>query len=280
MSYRRHSLSGPPQLISSGSTQELRQRVIACLNKLSDRDTLACATAELESIARTLTHDSFSSFLSCIHNTDSSSKSPVRKQCVHLLTLLSRFHGDALSPFLSKMISTVLLRLRDTDSAVRSACVDAVSAMSSRITRPSFSVSFLKPFMDALAQEQDANSQIGAALCLAAAVEAAPDPDVESLRRSALPRLGKLLKKDTCKARAALLVLVGSVVAAGGAASRGALEWLVPSLVEFLSSEDWTVRKASAEALGKVASVEKGLASQHKVLCVDSLQNRRFDKVD
>lgn len=133
--------------------------------------------------------------------------------------------------------------------------------------------------MDVLAQEQDANAQIGAALCLAAAVEAAPDPDAESLRRNALPRLGKLLKNDACKAKAGLLVLIGSVVAVGGAASRGAMNWLVPCLVEFLGSEDWTVRKASAEALGKVASVERDLASQHKVLCLDTLQNRKFDKV-
>ncbi|CAJ1931611.1 unnamed protein product [Sphenostylis stenocarpa] len=279
MSSRRHSLSGPPPLTGTESAQNLRQRVITCLNKLSDRDTFAGASAELESIARTLSHDSFSSFLSCIHNTDSSSKSPVRKQCVHLLKILSRCHGDALSSFLPKMLATVLRRLRDTDSAVRSACVDAVAVMSSRITRPPFAAAFLRPLMDALAQEQDTNAQIGAALCLAAAVEAAPDPDAEALRRSALPRLGKLVKSDVCRARAALLVLIGSVAAVGGASSRTAMNWLVPCLVEFLGSEDWTVRKAAAEALTKAASVEGDLASQHKVLCLDSLQNRRFDKI-
>ncbi|GAU45068.1 hypothetical protein TSUD_243340 [Trifolium subterraneum] len=277
MSSRRHSLSGPPQLTGTPSTHELRQRVINCLNKLSDRDTLAGATVELESIAKTLNHDSFSSFLSCIHNTDASSKSPVRKQCVNLLSLLSRFHGDALSPFLSKMIATVLRRLRDPDSVVRSACVDAVAEMSSRITRPAFSVAFLRPFMDALALEQDANAQIGAALCLAAAVEAAPEPDVESLRRTTLPRLGKLLKTDSCKAKAPLLVLIGSVVSVRGASSRAAMNWLVPCLVEFLGSEDWTVRKAAAEVLGKVASVEKDLASHHKVKVVRETMNCSLD---
>ncbi|KAK7367965.1 hypothetical protein VNO80_09985 [Phaseolus coccineus] len=279
MSSRRHSLGGPPPHTATESVQNLRQRVITCLNKLSDRDTLPGAVAELESIARTLSHDSFSSFLSCIHNTDSSSKSPVRKQCVHLLNILSCFHGEALSSFLPKMLATVLRRLRDTDSAVRSACVDAVAAMSSRITRLPFAAAFLRPLMDALVQEQEANTQIGAALCLAAAVEAAPDPDTEALRRSALPRLAKLVKSDVCRARAALLVLIGSVITVGGASSRGAMSWLVPCLVEFLGNEDWTVRKAAAEALAKVASVERDLASQHKVVCLDSLQNRRFDKI-
>ncbi|MCI01938.1 microtubule-associated protein TORTIFOLIA1-like, partial [Trifolium medium] len=56
------------------------------------------------------------------------------------------------------------------------------------------------------------------------------------------------------------------------------MNWLVLCLVEFLRSEDWTVRKAAAEASVKVASVEKDLASHYKVLCLDSLHNRRFDK--
>ncbi|KAM6563038.1 hypothetical protein CsatB_023036 [Cannabis sativa] len=275
---RRNSLSGvaSPQL--AGSTQDLRNRVINCLNKLSDRDTLALATSELESIARGLGNDSFSPFLSCIHNTDDSSKPHVRRQCVSLLGLLSNSHGDSLTPFLPKMISTLVRRLRDSDSVVRMACVDAVSAMSARITRPPFATAFHKPLMDVLSLDQDLNSQIGSALCLAAAIEAAPDPDVAQLRRS-LPRLGKLTKSDGFKAKSALLVLVGSIVGAGGASSKSALDWLVPSVSDFLCSDDWAVRKAAAEALGRVAIVEKDLASEYKASCLNALENRRFDKV-
>lgn len=132
--------------------------------------------------------------------------------------------------------------------------------------------------METMSLEQDANSQIGAALCLAAAIEAAPFADAAQLRRS-LPRLGKLAKGEGFKAKAALLVLIGSIVGAGGASGRGILDWLVPSLVEFLSSDDWAVRKAAAEALGRVATVEKDLAAQYKDSCLSSLESRRFDKV-
>ncbi|KAJ6321347.1 hypothetical protein OIU77_011437 [Salix suchowensis] len=259
-------------------TSDLKHRVITCLNKLSDRDTLSVAATELESIAKNLTSpDSFLHFLNCIHNTDSSSKSPVRKQCVCLLTLLSRCHGNSLSPHLSKMISTITRRLRDPDSAVRSACVEATSAMSSQITDPPFST-LSRPFIDLLTVDQDFNAQIGAALCLAAAIEAAPEPEVEHLRK-VLPRLGKLVKGEGFKAKAALLSLIGSIVGVGGASSKGLLDWLVPCLVEFLSSEDWTARKAAAEALGKVATMEKKLAREHKATCLTSLESRRFDKV-
>ncbi|KAG6585810.1 TORTIFOLIA1-like protein 4, partial [Cucurbita argyrosperma subsp. sororia] len=272
---KRSSLS-PPQP-AAAANHDLKQRVIACLNKLEDRDTLAMAANELESIAKALTCDSFAPFLSCIHNTDSSSKSPVRKQCVYLLGFLSQFHGDSLSPFVSKMISTVVRRLRDSDSTIRSACVDAMALMSSQITKPPFSV-FLKPLMETLTLEQDLNSQTGSALCLAAAVEAAPDPDVLQLRKN-LPRLGKLAKNDGFKAKAALLALIGSIIAVGGATSRSVLDWLVPCIVEFLSNDDWAVRKAAAETLARVAVAERDLAVDYRSSCINSLDSRRFDKI-
>jgi HEAT repeat protein len=63
--------------------------------------------------------------------------------------------------------------------------------------------------------------------------------------------LGKLARSEGFKAKVTLLVLIGSVIGVGQASSRGMLDWLVPCMVEFLSSEDWVVRKAALEALGK-----------------------------
>ncbi|KAK8655380.1 hypothetical protein V6N13_107960 [Hibiscus sabdariffa] len=272
MSFKNRSLSSPqPQL------HDLRQRVFTCLNKLADRDTLALASSELESIARNLTADSISPFLNCLHNTDSSAKSPVRRQCVLLLTLMSHSHGNVLSPHLSKMISTLARRLRDPDSAVRSACVEATAAMSSHITKPPFSV-LSKPLIEILVVEQDVNSQIGAAMCLSAAIEASPDPETEQLKK-VLPKLGKLVRSRSFKAKAAVFGVIGSVASVGGAGSKGVLDWLVPCVVESLSSEDWGTRKAAAEALGKVAMAEKELATEYKAACVTALENKRFDKV-
>jgi hypothetical protein len=52
-----------------------------------------------------------------------------------------------------------------------------------------------------------------------------------------------LAKSEGFKAKAAFLVLTRSIIGAGGASSRGVLDWLVPCVVEFLTSEDWAVRK-------------------------------------
>ncbi|XP_048621841.1 TORTIFOLIA1-like protein 4 [Brassica napus] len=261
----------------SPSSPDLKQRVIACLNKLADRDTLALAAAELDSIARNLTHDSFSSFLSCIHTTDSSSKSPVRKHSVAVLSLMSRHHGESLSPHLSKMVSTIIRRLRDPDSSVRSACAAATADISAHVTRQPFA-SVAKPLIETLIQEGDSNVQTGAAVCLAASVEAAADPEPEQLRKS-LPKIGKMLKSEAFKAKAALLSAVGSIITAGGAGSKPVLDWLVPVLIDFLSSEDWAARKSAAEGLSRVAAAEEELAWEYKKACTAALESRRFDKV-
>ncbi|BFG32652.1 hypothetical protein CerSpe_189260 [Prunus speciosa] len=257
--------------------QNLKHRVFTCLTKLSDRDTHSLAASELESIARTLEPSSVPVFLSCIQSTDASDKSPVRKQCVHLITVLSESHGDSLSPHLSKMISNITKRLRDPDSAVRSACQNAVASLSCHVTKPPFS-SFLKPLTDALFTEQDPNSQIGSALCLASGIDAAPDPEPAKLARL-LPRLERLMKYDGFKAKPAVLTLIGSVIGSGGASGQAALKSLVPCLVGFLSSEDWAARKAAAEALAKLAVVERDTLSEFKAGSLRTFENRKFDKV-
>ncbi|CAN8304309.1 unnamed protein product [Cochlearia groenlandica] len=282
MSFNGRSPASPPLSLSPSSSStsspppDLKQRVVTCLNKLSDRDTLSLAVAELNSIARNLTDESFSPFLNCLHNTDSSSKSPVRKHCVAILSLMSRHHGDSLSPHVSKMVSAVIRRLRDPDSSVRSACAAAIADISARVASKPFS-SVVKPLLETLVQDGDSNAQIGAALCLAAAVEAAADPEPEKLRK-ALPKLGKLLKSDGFKAKAVLLSAVGCIISVGSAGSKTVLDWLVPVLIEFLSNEDWAARNSAAEALGKIATVEE-LAPLYKKSCTVALETKRFDKV-
>ncbi|KAG9456718.1 hypothetical protein H6P81_001226 [Aristolochia fimbriata] len=262
---------------SSSPAADLKYRTISCLNKLSDRDTFTIASAELETMAQTLNPDSFSPFLSCIYDTDASHKSPVRKQCVRLFSTMAVAHENALSPFVPKMLQNILRRLRDPDSAVRSACVDTITTLASRVTKPPFSV-FLKPFSEAILIEQDYNSQIGAALCLAAAVEAAPDAESAQLQRI-LPRFMKLLRSDSFKAKPALISLIGSIVGVGGCRSGNFLGVLVPCLVDFLSNEDWAARKAAAEALFKVAVAERDLVPEFKDSCMTVFEARRFDKI-
>lgn len=263
--------------IAKQTSGELKIRVNTCLNKLADRDTLSMATYELENIARALSTDALAPFLNCISSTDSSEKSPVRRQCVRLLGVLSAAHGDALSPHLSRMISAVLRRLRDPDSAVRAACVDAVASITTNVTSQPFAT-VLKPLIDALFHEQDMNAQIGLSLCLSAAVDAGGKIDVAELRKLSAKVL-KLVRSECFKAKPALLLFLGSIVGSGCGRSKSLITSLISTVVEFFGSEDWATRKAAAEVLEKVAVVERDLAPEFKVPCVSALESRRFDKV-
>ncbi|XP_031106482.1 TORTIFOLIA1-like protein 4 [Ipomoea triloba] len=262
---------------NQNQARDLKHRVLTCLHKLSDRDTHSAAAIELEAIAKALSTETIPPFLSSIAATDSSDKSPVRKECLRLISILSESHGNLLSPYLSKLLGAVIRRLRDHDSAVRSACVTASASISLHLTKSPFS-SIMKPFLEALFTEQEMNSQIGAALCLAAVIEAAPDPDVVSLRKQ-IPRFEKLLKSESFKAKAALLTLIGSVIAVGAASNQQVVRNLVPRLVEFVSSEDWAARKASAEALLRLGVAERETLSEFKASCLKTFEAKRFDKV-
>ncbi|KAI3686471.1 hypothetical protein L1987_80149 [Smallanthus sonchifolius] len=263
---------------NQSSARDFNHRVLVCLHKLSDRDTHSAAATELESIAKSLTHDSIPPFLSSISVTDSSDKSPVRKQCVRLISTLSESHGDVLSPYLSKLLSAIVRRLRDPDTAVRTACVAAAGSVASHVTKPPF-MSVAKPFVDALVTEQDLNSQIGAALCIASVVNGVPDPDTDYLRRL-LPRIEKLLKSESFKAKAALLTVVASVISVGAASSPAIVRNLVKIMTEFVAkSEDWSVRKAAAVVLEKLAVVETDLLPEFKASCLKTFEAKKFDKV-
>lgn len=87
------------------------------------------------------------------------------------------------------------------------------------------------------------------------------------------------MKYDGFKAKPAVLTLIGSVIGSGGASGQGALKSLVPCLVGFLSSEDWAARKAAAEALAKLAVVERDTLSEFKAGSLRTFENRKFDKV-
>ncbi|KAH1114704.1 hypothetical protein J1N35_008082 [Gossypium stocksii] len=260
--------------------QPFKLKVNTLLNKLGDRDTFSLAAAELDSIARNLDATSLPTFISCILAVDSSDKSGVRKQCVKLISVLAVTYPNSLPHFLPKILSSLLRRLRDPNSVVRSACVDAVSALSVNLTKCNFSSSFLKPLSDALFTEQEPNAQIGAALCLAAAIDGSPDPDPLRLGKM-LTRLEKLVKVEGYKAKAAVLVVIGSVIGSGGASNLGdeMMKALVGCLIGLLSSHDWAARKEAAEALGRLAVVERDSLAELKAGCMKVFEARRFDKV-
>ncbi|CAA0826643.1 ARM repeat superfamily protein [Striga hermonthica] len=187
--------------------------------------------------------------LTCLHKlSDRDTHSAAASE---LESIARTLPSDALPPFISSISATD----SSDRSPVRRHCVRLIS--------------------------QDQSAQTGAALCLAAVIEGSRDPDAAGLRRL-LPRLEKLAKCESFKAKAALMALIGNVVEVRGVLGGGGknvVRNLIACLMDFLSSEDWAARKAAAEALTKIAAVERDSLSEYKLTCLKTFEAKKFDKV-
>ncbi|KAK9097607.1 hypothetical protein Sjap_023104 [Stephania japonica] len=261
---------------------EQKHRVILALNKLADRDTYQIGVEDLGKIAESLTPEGLPLFLSCVIETDAEQKSAVRKECIRVLGMLARFHGDFLGPYLAKMIGSIVKRLKDPDSVVRDACVEAVGVLASVMCNQMAAseetfVLLVKPLFEALG-EQNRQVQFGSALCLASVVDNAYNPPVAVLLRM-LTRIVKLLKNPHFMAKPALIELVRSLIQAGGAPTKNALSPAISTLQDALKSSEWTTRKAASMGLASIALTGNPLLESLKASCVHSLESCRFDKV-
>ncbi|XP_020596861.1 TORTIFOLIA1-like protein 2, partial [Phalaenopsis equestris] len=260
---------------------ELKHKLVMSLNKLADRDTYQIGAEELEKIAEGLTPEGIIPFLSCIIDIDSEQKSAVRKECIKVLGTLARFHGNLMSAHIGKMVSSIIKRLKDSDSAVRDACVETagvltMTAESSGGGENGF-VALVKPFFEALG-EQNRYVQTGSALCLTKVIDEAREPPIALLAQM-LTRVVKLLKNQHFMAKPAVIELIRSIVQAGGASAETSLQLAVTSIAEALKCTDWTTRKAASLALAEIAGSAGSALGYLKTSCICSLESCRFDKV-
>lgn len=264
---------------AAAEAEDIKKRVTRCMIKLSDRDTEPMAAAELDSIARTLPASSLPQFLSALSDARPSDRPALRRHSLRLLSLLSA-SPLPLRPHHPKISSLLLPRLRDPDSSVRAALLDAVRSLSLSDPASFAASSLFRPLSDSLLHEQEASAQASSALCLSAAIDSS-DANADLLQQiqRLLPRLLKLARSSAFKAKPALASLLGSAGAAGAAGGENALAALVACLAELLSSEDWAARKAAAEALMRIGVAERDALSGQKEACVARFEARRFDKV-
>ncbi|GAB2276122.1 hypothetical protein Dimus_010861 [Dionaea muscipula] len=261
---------------------ELKRRVVLALNKLTDRDTCRIGVDELDKIVQGLAPEGVSPFLSCILDIDSEQKTTLRKECIRLMGLLVTVHETPTLPHLERMVSSIVKRLKDSDSVVRDACVETLGVFASKLGNQQSEsnrtlVALVKPFFEALG-EQNKQVQSGAALCLAGAIDNMEAPPASVLDRM-LARTIKLLKSPHFMAKPALIELNRSLIQAGGAPSSSSLSAAVSGIREALQSSDWMTRKAAAVALDKIGSNGGSFLAHCKASCVNSLEACRFDKV-
>jgi hypothetical protein len=149
---------------------ELKNRILSALNKLADRDTQQLAVEDLERLSESLSSEGLSMLLSCLYDftADAQQKSVVRRECIKMFGTLATLHPEALKPHLHKIVANIVRRLKDPDSSIREACVEAMGILAAQIpaggaaaAEAGSSISiFVKPLLEALG-EQNRNLQVG-----------------------------------------------------------------------------------------------------------------------
>uniref|UniRef100_A0A2K1YJX2 TOG domain-containing protein n=1 Tax=Populus trichocarpa TaxID=3694 RepID=A0A2K1YJX2_POPTR len=278
---------------------ELKQRIITSLSKLADRDTHQIALEDLRTITETISSDALPLLLNSLYDSlseSSNSKPSVKKESLHLLSLACQSHRDLTVPHLTKIISCIVKRLKDSDSSVRDACRDAIGVLSGLYLKGNGSCGdsngagpmvglFVRPLFEAMG-EQNKVVQSGAAICMEKMVECASvdgDNGGGNVPIGAFyklcPRICKLLNGQIFQAKAALLGVVTSLSQVGSIAPQG-LEPLLQSIHDCLRSTDWATRKAAADALTALALHSSSLiADGVAISTLTVLEACRFDKI-
>lgn len=88
---------------------ELKQRLTLSLNKISNRR-------------------HHCPFLSCVTDTDADQKSVAHKEYVRIMGALARYHDPLLGSYHSKMVASIMKRLKDPELVVQDACVETAGA--------------------------------------------------------------------------------------------------------------------------------------------------------
>lgn len=262
---------------------ELKQRILISLNKLADRDTQQIAMEDLEKIIQSLSPEAITACLNCFYDTDFQQKGIVRKECIRLLGTLAVTHTELVSPHLTKIVTHIVKRLKDSDSSVREACPVTMGVLAGQYLRGdsgngagSLVSVFVKPLFEALG-EQNKSVQSGSAMCLSKLIENAKDPPVGAFQRLC-PRICKYLSNPNFLAKAYLLSVIASL-AQVGALSQQYLAILMPCIHESLESTDWATRKAAADTLSRMGTHASHVLTNSKSSTIAALEACRFDKV-
>ncbi|KAJ0047139.1 hypothetical protein Pint_04193 [Pistacia integerrima] len=260
---------------------ELKQKILTSLSKLADRDTHQIAIEDLEKTIQTLSQDSLPMLLNCLYESSNDPKPAVKKESLRLLGLVCELHTDLSSTHVTKIISHIVKRLKDSDSGVKDSCRDAIGSLSKLYLNGkeensgSVVTLFVKPLFDAM-NEQNKGVQSGASMCMAKMVESASDPPVAAFQKLC-PRICKLLNNQNFVAKASLLPVVGSLSQVG-AIGQQSVEPLLQSIHECLASTDWATRKAAADALSALAMHSSKLVTDGASSTLTVLEACRFDK--
>ncbi|KAF9666957.1 hypothetical protein SADUNF_Sadunf16G0282600 [Salix dunnii] len=238
------------------------------------------ALEDLHSITRSLPPYAVPVLLNSLYqsSSDPTNKPIIKRVSLQVLSLYCQCHHDLKLPRLTKIISHIVKRLRDSDSSVRTACCDSIGVLSGLYLKDRAGL-FTEPLFDAM-RAPNKGVQLGAAMCIVKMVECAQlDSILIGEFQKLCPRISRLLSCKNFLVKAELLGVVKSLSQVGAIAPQG-LEPLLQNIHDCLGSTDWVTRKAAADALSAIALHSSCLIADGAAnSTLTMLEACRFDKI-
>jgi hypothetical protein len=237
---------------------DLKQRILASLAKLSDRDTQQIGLEELEKLMESITApDSVSVCLSCLYDSEMQQKSVVKKECVRLFgSLASSRHADLLVPHLVKIIASVMRRLRDPDTSVRDACVDSISVLSSRMLSSMPSSSAPIPSSDSSSPLEKENGAQNTPPSPSPSPSSSSSSSASSVTLATFTKpLFDALSEQNKSVQTGAAMCLARVIESAKPPPIGPMARLCPRICKFMSNPNFLARPALLAVLGSLSQV-------------------------
>ena len=207
--------------------------------------------------------------------------------------MLARSHPEAIVLHINRIVAALVRRFRDPDSGMPEACAETFGIMASHIDlmpsglegttdgetiEDNIATVFLKPLLDAL-NVQAKSVQVAAIMCFERVVLSCREPLDGQLSRL-VPRFTNHLTRPTFLAKGHLATAIATLTEVSGDVMGQHLPHLLPLLCDALDNLDWSTRKNTAEALGRlVGCLNADLLTPFKPAVLQGLDSCRSDRV-
>eukprot|EP00770_Monocercomonoides_exilis_P001948 MONOS_1933.1-p1 / transcript=MONOS_1933.1 / gene=MONOS_1933 / organism=Monocercomonoides_exilis_PA203 / gene_product=unspecified product / transcript_product=unspecified product / location=Mono_scaffold00037:58258-61260(-) / protein_length=953 / sequence_SO=supercontig / SO=protein_coding / is_pseudo=false len=249
--------------------------------------------SELLSTIDSLEFNFLGLFLSCLFGVKTMDASIARKEVVRLLGCTVKVHGARIQPYLTKIITYLISRLKDNETGMRDICAETFGFLAEELTQGvnwkqhslaqnpfrgyiiegmDYPIrSLIEPLLHNMEETGNKNFMEGASLAIQAICERA-DPDAVALSWPFFgQRLILLFSHPDCFLGGQLLLVLSTMFMVCPCVMVDECERAMLIAQEYLSQPEWNTRRAAVDCLIAVITTYVQLFTQTSPLQVDEI---------
>lgn len=226
--------------------------------------------------------------LNCISESNEHQKSSTKKELVKVIGILAEIFHDRLLEFLPRILHIITKRLRENDTQVNATCADTIGVVISICLRElaldqsyKHLTTIFRTFFNIFTKNSK-QAQIGAALCIAKAVQMSQIESLYSIVDELVQKLIDIMKSSSCQAHLQIIeAMLSLILAAEDNHEKLKISALMilPVIIENMPNPDWNVRKISVEVIYTISVLIPEVLLPSKQELLETLNQLRFDRV-